>query len=122
VTVTLLALGAQPSPPTAANAVPSVGAAVDVSTLAVMRLDIDTVIGLTDCDLTIYFEHGPTSSGPWAPLTEVKQSSCIAPKKHVVLSGFDSFVRIRWLALRYGWSTSSFQLGVYGSGVAGTVS
>ncbi len=121
-TITLLAFGSQGPLVSAQEAKVVVCNPVDVSTLATLRLDIDTGTGLDSCDLTVYFDHAPTSSGPWAPLAEVKQSHSVAVKKHVVLSGFDSFLRVRYLALRYVWTTVGLQLGVYGSGVAGTVS
>ena len=123
-TVSLLAFGSQPSPGEGvAKAVTGVGSAVDVSTLATLRLDIDTTGTNMGCDpdLEVYFDHAPTTSGPWTQFSMVKQSHSFGPKKHVVLSGFDNAVRVRWQVLQYGNGSLNFSLGVTGTGVAGTV-
>lgn len=113
---TLLTYGAQAATGTSTP--------VDCSALAIIRADID--LGVTSLpgggELSITFEHGPSAAGPFVELTTVRLSTDQPPsspyawpsgKKHVLLSGFDAFIRLKWSA-RSTWSSPDLRLGVSG--------
>lgn len=116
-TTTLLATGAQ--------AASGTGSAVDCSALAILRADID--LGATSLpgggEVDVAFDHGPTASGPWTELQLVRMSTgnvqsnsdyyWPAGKRHVVLHGFDAFMRVRWTC-KATWGSPALTLGVSG--------
>lgn len=84
--------------PAGAKATSGAGDAVDVSAHSTLRL-VGTFAPGTCHDMHFVIEHGPTASGPWAPLTEWRRRDGNPDwirEERYNLSGFDKFVRARW--------------------------
>lgn len=125
--VTLLAFAAR------ADAIPQTEAApkfstssngastpLDVSAHTTLRLDVDARANMgADPDVRLFFEHAITAAGPWATLLEKQLTAQTWPHgtARVILDGFDSFVRVRWVAKTRNHDALNFSLGVSGEGI-----
>lgn len=108
----------------AAQAPSGTGSGVDCTALAVLRIDIDPRGSVLPGggELDVSFDGGPTSSGPWTEMQTVRMQTGAqhgstyefpSTTRRVVLSGFDAFVRCRWVATSM-WPGLALSLGVSG--------
>ena len=106
-----------------AKAASGTGSAVDVSAHAVLRLNGTFASDQSKAaDLYVALDHGPSSSGPWTPLHEIRMraGSSWRSADRIVLAGFDDFVRVRWEArVGMGAQQPDIQLafGITGEGI-----
>lgn len=82
------------------------GSAVDASAFSTLRLTLRFTANLgTEPQLVAIVEDAPLSTGPWRSIAERQYSAAQgdAPTRwpstdSIILSGFDKFIRLRWVA------------------------
>lgn len=101
---------------------------LDVSNNSQARVSIVTVVDLgKDPDLSVWFDTGPTSTGPWTEINLIRMLGIDLPAngrypylldRRVVLDLADKFIRARW-QLRYtrndDGTAKTFTMGITGT-------